>query len=139
MVGFPGVPEEWFNVIYRFVKTAGFDHLGAFIFSREKGTPAIRLKGVVGPEVAEKRLDTIMRLQAEISKKKNQRMVGHKVPVLIEGVNQETDLLLKGRTATMAPDVDGQVLINKGQGAVGDMVSVLIEEAHAYDLIGEII
>jgi ribosomal protein S12 methylthiotransferase len=39
----------------------------------------------------------------------------------------------------MAPDVDGQVLINKGQGAVGDMVSVLIKEAHAYDLIGEIV
>jgi ribosomal protein S12 methylthiotransferase len=39
----------------------------------------------------------------------------------------------------MAPDVDSQVLINRGQGNVGEIVPVLIKEAHPYDLIGEII
>jgi len=89
--------------------------------------------------VTKRRRDAIMGLQAGISLKKNQQMVGHRVQVLIEGLSPETDFLLKGRTATMAPDVDGQVLINKGHGVVGEIVPVLISEAHPYDLVGEII
>jgi ribosomal protein S12 methylthiotransferase len=80
-----------------------------------------------------------MRLQADISKKNYQRLINQAVPVIIEGPLHETDLLLSGRTATMAPDVDGCVLINKGQGSVGEIASVLIREAHPYDLIGEIV
>ncbi len=59
--------------------------------------------------------------------------------VLIEGVSCETDLLLTGRTATMAPEVDGQVLINRGTGRVGQIVPVRVTDAHAYDLVGEIL
>jgi len=139
MVGFPGETDDLFKELYNFVKMASFDHLGTFIFSPEKGTPAARFKGAVERRVAEERLDAIMRLQAEISKRKNQQMVGKVVPVLIEGVSGETDLLLEGRTARMAPDADGRVLINRGQGVVGDIAPVLIKEAHAYDLVGEII
>jgi ribosomal protein S12 methylthiotransferase len=65
-------------------------------------------------------------------------MVGHRLPVLIEGHSYETQMLLKGRTATMAPDVDAQVLINKGVGVAGEILPVLITEAHTYDLVGEI-
>ncbi|MBW1887064.1 MAG: 30S ribosomal protein S12 methylthiotransferase RimO [Deltaproteobacteria bacterium] len=139
MVGFPGETDEIFDELYHFVEIAQFDCLGAFIFSPERGTPAARLKGIVERDVARKRLEAIMELQAEISLKKNRRMIGRVEPVLIEGVSPETDLLLRGRTATMAPDVDSQVLINRGQGNVGEIVPVLIKEAHPYDLIGEII
>ena len=139
IVGFPGETDEIFDELYHFVETAQFDHLGAFMFSPEKGTPAARLKGVVDRDVALKRLDAIMELQAEVSLKENQRMIGRVEPVLIEGVSPETDLLLRGRMATMAPDVDSQVLINRGQGEVGEIVPVLIKEAHPYDLIGEIL
>ena len=89
-------------------------------------------------KVAEERLDVIMGLQAEISERNNHRMVGQTVPVLVEGVSPETDLLLQGRTGTVAPDVDGQVLINKGEGVIGEIVPVRIREAHAYSLVGEI-
>jgi ribosomal protein S12 methylthiotransferase len=139
MVGFPGETDDIFHELYDFVKMTEFDHLGVFIFSPEKGTPAARLKDAPERKVAEKRLEAIMSLQAEISKEKNQRMVGETIQVLIEGFSPETDLLLKGRTPTMAPDVDGQVLINKGHGEVGEIVPVLITEAHTYDLVGEII
>ena len=139
MVGFPGETEDIFRELYDFVEMARFDHLGAFIYSPEKGTLAARLKGLPDHRIAEERLDAIMRLQAGISKKNNQRLVNQAVPVLIEGLFPETDLLLSGRTATMAPDVDGRVLINKGQGVVGEITPVLIKEAHAYDLVGEIV
>jgi ribosomal protein S12 methylthiotransferase len=139
MVGFPGETEDMFNELCDFVKRVEFNHLGTFIFSREKGARAARFKSTVKREIAQQRKKTIMILQKEISRKLNQRQVGQTLPVLIEGVSPETDLLLKGRTETMAPDVDGKVLINKGEGVAGEIMPVLITDAHEYDLVGEII
>ena len=138
MVGFPGETEKIFDGLCCFVESAQVDHLGVFAFSREKGTPAARLKSVVEKKIAEERLDRIMNIQADISRKANQQMVGNTIPVLIEELNPETDLLLNGRAETMAPEVDGQVLINKGEGVIGEIMPVLISEAHTYDLVGEI-
>lgn len=138
MVGFPGETNACFQELYDFVKWAEFDHLGVFVFSPEKGTPAARLREGIAPELGRERQDAIMELQAGISGRINQRMVGQTVPVLVEGVSPETDLLLRGRTSTMAPDVDGQVLINRGEGVVGNIQPVTITEAHTYDLVGEI-
>lgn len=139
MVGFPGETEKAFEELHEFVARAAFDHLGAFVFSPERGTPAARLKNAVPREEAERRRHAVMSLQAEISRKKNQEMVNRTIPVLVEGLSPETDLLLKGRTAGMAPDVDGQVLINRGEAGIGDIVPVLIRDAHPYDLVGEIL
>lgn len=138
MVGFPGETEAIFEELYDFVKWACFDHLGVFIFSSEKGTRAARIKLEIENGKAEQRKDQIMQLQHLLLEETQQRMVGQKVPVLIEGHCSETDFLLKGRTATMAPEVDGQVLINKGNGVEGEIMSVFIREAYAYDLIGEL-
>ncbi|MBL7173203.1 MAG: 30S ribosomal protein S12 methylthiotransferase RimO [Desulfobacteraceae bacterium] len=138
MVGFPGETEEMFDQLCDFVKMAQFDHLGVFAFSPEKGTPAARIRPAVERKTARERLDKIMTIQAGISKKINQQKIGHVLPVLIEGPSLETDLLLTGRTATMAPDVDTKVLINDGEGVIGEIMPVLITEAHAYDLVGEI-
>ncbi len=138
MVGFPGETEAIFEELYDFVKWACFDHLGVFIFSPEKGTRAARIKSELENGKAEQRRDQIMQLQRLLLEETRQRMVGQKIPVLIEEYCSETDLLLKGRTATMAPEVDGQVLINKGNGIEGEIMPVLIREAYAYDLIGEL-
>jgi ribosomal protein S12 methylthiotransferase len=139
MVGFPGETDEMFTELYDFVKAARFDHLGVFTFSPEKGTAAARLRGAVGHEVAEQRQTELMALQSDISKALNEHLVGKTIPVLLEGPSPETDLLLKGRTATMAPDVDTQVLINQGEGAAGEILPVLISEAYSYDIIGGIV
>ncbi len=139
MVGFPGETEKIFHELCDFVRLGQFDHLGAFVFSGEDGTPAARLEAKVDRAEAERRLDELMNIQAGVSKRINQQRVGKILPVLIEGVSPETDLLLRGRSATMAPDVDSRVLINKGEGRMGEIMPVLIREAHAYDLIGEIV
>jgi ribosomal protein S12 methylthiotransferase len=80
-----------------------------------------------------------MKLQSGISMRKHRALVGCTLPVLIEGESPETELLLTGRSSTMAPEVDGRILINKGTGIVGGVMPVLIREAHPYDMIGEIV
>lgn len=139
MVGFPGETAAMHEELIEFVKMARFDHLGVFVYSPEKGTAAAAMKQTVSTEIAEKRQSEIMAIQADISKSKNQDLIGQTLPVLIEGKSPETDLLLKGRTAFMAPDVDGQVLINEGEGVMGKIMDVQITEAHEYDLIGKIV
>jgi ribosomal protein S12 methylthiotransferase len=138
MIGFPGETEEQFRELCDFIREAKFDRLGAFSFSPEKGTPAARLKDNIPQEVVERRIEEIMEIQAGNSRELNKELVGKTVPVLIEGLHPETDLLLSGRTATMAPDIDGQVLINNGFALVGEIVPVRITEAHTYDLVGAI-
>lgn len=139
IVGFPGETEKSFQELCEFVRLVQFDHLGAFVFSKEEGTSAAQLGSCVDQPEAQRRLDELMNIQREVSKKINQEIVGDTIPVLIEGKSPETELLLKGRSATMAPDVDSQVLINKGEGVAGEIFPVLITEAHAYDLIGKIV
>ena len=139
MVGFPGETEHLFQQMREFVEAAEFEHLGVFAFSPEKGTPAARLTSLVDPEIAEDRRAELMAAQARISRKKNRKMVGKVFPVLMEGPCPETDLLLCGRTAGMAPEVDSRVLINEGVGNLGEIMPVRITEAHDYDLVGEIV
>jgi len=138
MVGFPGETDEQFRELYDFVKAAEFNWLGVFSFSPEEGTAAARLSNKVSERIVQARLREIMGLQKRITKRLNQRLIGQTVPVLVEGLSPETDLLLTGRTATMAPDVDGQVLINEGEATIGEIVPVRITEAHHYDLVGGI-
>ena len=115
------------------------DYLGAFVFSPERGARAFRFPETVPSDVAERRHRDIMALQQEIAERRSQRFVGRTLSVLVEGVCPETDLLLTGRTATMAPEVDGRVLINEGRGIEGEIMPVMIHEAHGYDLVGSLV
>ena len=139
MVGFPGEGEREFAELKEFVRWAKLDHVGVFTYCKEKGTKAARLRDGVPRGIANRRRTEIMELQAEISLSKNQEKIASVLPVLIEGVSEETDLLLKGRTQQMAPDIDGQVYINQGEGMEGEIMKVKITDAYHYDLVGEII
>lgn len=138
MVGFPGESEEKFQNLCNFIREYEFDRLGVFTYYPEKGSRAYRLKNRVPHEISERRAKEIMGIQAEISKRHNERLVGETLDVLIEGLHPETDLLLAGRTSIMAPEVDGQVIINEGHANVGEIKPVKITEGHLYDLVGSI-
>jgi ribosomal protein S12 methylthiotransferase len=138
IVGFPGERQEDFQELYEFVEKARFQRLGLFAYSPEKGTRAALLSDPVEESVKIQRVQALAALQEKISLDYNSRLVGTAQPVLIEGVSDESDLLLQARLASQAPEVDGCVLINKGFGRVGEIVAARITEAHPHDLIGEI-
>jgi len=139
IVGFPGESEEEFAALLEFVRVARFDHLGVFTYSHEEGTSAFALADDVPEETKHERRERLMALQQSIVVEKLEDRVGEVVDVLVEGEHPETELLLVGRMATQAPDVDGQVLINEGVADVGRLVRVEITEVAGYDLVGRVL
>jgi ribosomal protein S12 methylthiotransferase len=136
IVGFPGEGEKQFKTLLDFVQEIQFDHLGAFKYSSEEGTPASRLPDQVSEGVKEERLRTLMELQKKISLKKNREMVGRRASVLVEGSDHPRGTL-RGRVQTQAPEIDGFVFL-KGKARPGDWVEARITQALPYDLVGEI-
>ncbi len=139
IVGFPGETEDDFQELLAFIEEQRFDRVGCFMYSPEDNTAAGKMDGQIDEETKQRRHDELMTLQMQISRTKHQQFVGKIVDVLVEGFSEETDLLLQGRMSQQAPDIDGVVLINDGQAAVGDIVKVRITESLDYDLIGEIV
>lgn len=139
IVGFPGETEEDFQKLLEGIKLARFNHLGVFKYSDEEGTPALRLKDKVAQEVIDERFEALYEAQREIARELNQEYLGKVIDVLVEGPHEETDLLLQGRHAGQAPDIDGKVIINDGLAKAGDIVKVEITDVLDYDLVGRII
>lgn len=142
ITGFPGETDEDFREVLTFVENVGFDNVGVFLYSDEEGTAAFDLDAKVNRKTATRRRDLLMKRQSGISKQKLQSMIGKRVRVLLEGTSDETDLLLKGRMETQAPDIDGHVLINDaGEVDVqnGEFYTVEVTESLQYDLIGRVV
>jgi ribosomal protein S12 methylthiotransferase len=139
IVGFPGETEGDFARLREFVKAAQFDHVGVFAYSHEEGTSAHDLEDRIPTRVKGVRQRELMALQRSLSLRQNRGRVGERVEVLVEGVHPDSDLLLRGRLATQAPEIDGQVIINDGTAAPGSFVPCEISEAHPYDLVARIL
>ncbi len=139
IVGFPGETDDQFRRLLQFVEEGHFERLGVFRYSREEGTPAAAMPDQVSERVQLARYRRLMKAQARVAFRKNRALVGRIEPVLVEGVSEESELLLKGRSVRQAPDVDGQVYITAGQANVGDIVQLKITDSSEYDLIGSIV
>jgi ribosomal protein S12 methylthiotransferase len=135
IVGYPGETEEEFKGLLDFVRELKFDRVGMFTYCREPGTPAHDLPGQVPEEVKEERRARVMELQQRISLKKNRKLVGRELEVLIEGAG---DGISASRSYRDAPEVDGMVLV-QGELPVNRMVRVRISGAMEYDLIGNVL
>jgi ribosomal protein S12 methylthiotransferase len=139
MVGFPGETEKKFQKLLEFVRETQFDLLGVFRYSREEGTVAADMKGQVSERIKARRYHQIMRLQKQISRRKQKKQIGSRVDVLVERPGKSSDVLWEGRTQGQAPEVDGITFLTKGSCRPGDIVKVQITKATSYDLYGEVI
>jgi ribosomal protein S12 methylthiotransferase len=131
IVGFPGETEEEFGHLCDFLAACRFDNLGAFIYSKEEGTPAARMKGHLRKGVKKARFQKVMELQKEISKEKLKRLKGERARVVVES---EEGTRMVGRILQQAPDVDGLAFI-QGDCKVGQIRDGIIVETLDYDVI----
>ncbi len=137
IVGFPGEKESDFDELYSFVKETKFERLGVFKYSKEEGTPAVKLKEQIPEERKEERYDQIMSLQQEVSVENNQKIIGQKLECIIDGLTDDGEMYVT-RSYRDVPDTDGFVFVNKEkEHKVGDFIECIVKEAYEYDLTAE--
>src|SRR5580700_3058995 len=143
IVGFPGETESEFEQLCEFVRQAEFDWMGAFGYSDQEGAQALALDQKLPAREIERRRKHLMQIQRRISKKRKKALVGRELDLLLEGVSEESELLLEGRTPRHAPEIDGKVFVNdvpEGlQPQPGEFYRCQITEAHDYDLVAKIV
>lgn len=138
IVGFPGETEAEFREMLDFVREQRFDHVGAFTYSPQSGTPAEAMGEQVPEPVKQERYGRLMELAQEFSLASNRRMVGHEIDILVESREPSKsaggDTIVVGRTVRDAPEVDGLALL-KGAYPAGTMVRAVVRGALPYDLL----
>ncbi|STO31571.1 Ribosomal protein S12 methylthiotransferase RimO [Fusobacterium necrogenes] len=139
IVGFPGETEENFQELMDYVKEFKFDYVGVFKYSREEDTVAYNLPNQIPEEVKEKRYSELVNLQSEIAERKNKRLLGQEIEVMIDGISSESEYLLEGRTRGQALEIDGKVLTTDGTAKPGEIVKVKFEQNFEYDFVGPIV
>ena len=139
IVGFPGETKEEFEELKEFIKTAKFDKLGTFMYSKEEGTPAEKLPNQIHGNTKKSRYNQIMAEQKEISEEIQKSKIGKEYEVLIEDKSFDGKYLI-GRTMQDVPEIDGLVYIKneKNQDLVNQFVKCKIIETNEYDLIGQL-
>ncbi len=135
IVGFPGETQEDFKRLMDFTAEVRFDRMGAFRYSAEEDTPAAEMPDQIDESVKEERLDTLMALQAEISREGNEARVGREYRVLVTGMENG---LYSGRSEMESPDSDGEIYFTAHKELTeGEFIRVKITRADVYDLYGE--
>lgn len=135
ITGYPGETENDFNELVDFIKEIEFDRLGVFTYSHEENTHAYSLNDDVPQILKQERAAQLMKVQEEISLKKNETRVGKTYKVLFD--RKEGEYFI-GRTEYDSPEVDNEVLVyaKNNYVRIGDFAHVKIEHAEAFDLTG---
>ena len=139
MVGFPGETEEDFDELVDFVKWARFERMGAFAYSEEEGTySAEHYEDNIPEDEKQRRLDTLMAVQQDISAEIEAEKVGKVMKVIIDRKEGEYYI---GRTEYCSPEVDPEVLIKVADKKlrVGCFYNAKITSSEEFDLYGEIV
>jgi len=139
IVGHPGETDADFEELCKFLEWAEFDHVGVFLYSDEDGTPSGDMPDAPDAAVADGRRSELMRVQRPISRSRLELRIGTQLDVLVEGVSDESDLLLQGRWWGQAPEVDGSVYLANGTARPGEIRRVLVTDAADYDLMADFI
>ncbi len=137
IVGFPGESDAEFDELLAFLAEAQLDRVGCFKYEPVRGAAANDIALPVANEVKEERYKRFMETQQAISAKKLKRKVGRREPVIIDKVE---NAIAVGRTRGDAPDIDGLVHVSTRRPLkVGEIATVKIERADAYDLHGTVV
>jgi ribosomal protein S12 methylthiotransferase len=137
IVGFPGETEEEFAFLLDWLDEAALDRVGCFRYEPVQGAAANDLGEAVPAEVKEERWHRLMQRQQAISARRLKRRVGTRQQVIIDEVGPT---VAKGRTKGDAPEIDGTVHVaSRRPLRVGEIATVKIERAAAYDLHGTVV
>ena len=134
IVGFPGETDAEFELLLAWLEEAQLDRVGSFKYEPVAGAAANGMAAPVADEVKEERWHRFMQAQQKISARRLKRKVGTRQQVIIDEVGAS---VAKGRSMADAPEIDGAVYVaSRRPLRVGEIATVKIERADAYDLHG---
>jgi len=134
IVGFPGETEEDFQLLLDWLDEAELDRVGCFRYEPVQGAVANGLAAAVPNEIKEARWHRLMACQQTVSTRRLKRKVGTRQQVIID---QAGPTVAKGRSKGDAPEIDGVVHVaSRRPLRIGEIATVKIERADAYDLHG---
>ncbi len=138
IVGFPSESEEDFKDLYEFIKRAKFEKLGAFMYSKEDGTPASKFKEQVHYKTKQKRWNLLMHEQQKIAQSKLQQKIGNTYLAIVDAFTEDGKFLI-ARSYMDIPDEDGVIYLeNTRNTKIGEFVECEITKVQGYDLVGKI-
>ena len=121
-----------------FVRDQAFDHVGVFTYSHEQGTSAFSLRNDVPARTKRARRTRIMKLQKGLVGRHQRGRLGQTVRVLVDGPADDNRLVMRGRLASQAPDIDAAVYLTECDPSLiraGEVIDALVVGAKDYDLI----
>jgi ribosomal protein S12 methylthiotransferase len=139
IVGFPGETEARFETLLRGVEALQFDRVGVFAYSPEEGTEAEGLGGQVPRRVALARRRRLLAVAERVAQARGRRLVGTAQRILVDGPSPDSPLVMQGRTAAHAYEVDGAVFLSGGPVRPGTFVRGRIAAARGHDLVAEVL
>src|SRR5581483_2015539 len=113
IVGFPGETDDDVSELCDFVEAQQFDHVGVFTYSHEEGTTAFELEDATPAKVKAARRARVMSVQKRVVAARQRRRIGERARLLVDGPAGEHELVLRGRLATQAPDIDASVYLTE--------------------------
>ncbi len=138
IVGFPGETAEDFAELEGFIEEVGFDHVGVFTYSHEEGTSAHDLTDDVPAATKKKRQARLMARQRDIVTARQQKRIGERTRLVVDGQSPEHELVLQGRLPGQAPEIDPVVYLTECDPSLfpkGSFIDVEIVGSQDYDLI----
>jgi tRNA-2-methylthio-N6-dimethylallyladenosine synthase len=132
IVGFPGETEQDFFDTLTLIETVGFDDLFVFHYTERKSTPAANLPDKLPYDVKIQRLQTVNRIQRDISLARNRALIGSRVNVLFDRISSRDTSTVAGRTP-------GNKVVNckTSVDSIGKTLPVVITHAHIHSLSGK--
>lgn len=136
IVGFPGETESDFQETLTLLEEVEYDGVFAFKYSPRPNTPALYLEDVILDAEKSRRLAVLLEKQRAIQQRNNQRHVGDKVEVMVEGRNearkQWTGRTTQNKTLNFTSSGCSEL-------APGSYVPVCVTTAFPNSLVGEMI
>jgi len=135
IVGFPGESDADFEQTIDLVKQARFSAAYTFQYSKRPGTPAALMPDQIEQDVMADRYNRLHKIQQDISKQENEKLVGSTVELLVSGHEGRHDIdmnRMNGRSADFRlTHFDNSAKLARS----GDLVEVKVEEAFANHIV----
>jgi len=132
IVGFPGEDEREFADTMDLVKRLEFDAAFTFMYSPRKGTRAAQMPGEVPFSTKKGRISELIKVQNEITQKKNRELAGRVFEVLVEGPSERDPSVMAGRTR------QNKMVHFRSDRPPGSLVNIRITSTGTWTLRGEV-